>query len=353
MRTKTKKVVVAMSGGVDSSVAAALLKKEGYEVIGVFMQFWFPSGEAYGENRCCSLQSWNEARAVADKLGIKIYKVNFGRQFKDKIVDEFLAAYRAGQTPNPCVACNKFIKFDLLWKYARTVFGADHLATGHYLKIKKQSGKYHLLRSDDLTKDQTYFLYNLKQAQLKYLLFPLGEYKKSTVRKIAKDLGLAIHDKKDSQEVCFVGSSHNDFLKKYLKLKTGDIVDDNKRVLGQHQGLALYTIGQRTGLGLSGGPWYVYGFDKKKNQLIITKNEKDIWRNDLICGEVNWIFGVPKFPLRCEAQVRYHGKTQKCVVEKVGGGLKVEFSKAQRAITGGQSVVFYQGNELLGGGIIK
>lgn len=356
------KVVVAMSGGVDSSVAAALLNKQGYEVIGVFMQFWFPTGEKYGENRCCSLESWHEACEVARILDIPIHKVNFGREFKKLIVDEFLKEYRAGHTPNPCVACNKFVKFDLLLKYARTVFGANYLATGHYVSIKdyglrnkKGRRRSGLEVAKDKNKDQTYFLYNLKQPQLKHLLFPLGEMKKEQVRKLARALKLPIHDKKDSQEVCFVGASHGEFLKKYLKPKAGDIVDERGQAIGRHQGLPLYTLGQRSGIGLSGGPWYVCGFDRRGNRLIVTRNQhaSDIFKKELKCNQANWVVGVPAFPLKCQARIRYGGKLSSCTVEKSGRGLVVKFRKSQRGISPGQSIVFYEKDTLLGGGIIR
>lgn len=354
MKNKKSKVVVAMSGGVDSSVAAALLKQQGHEVIGVFMQFWFPTGEKYGENRCCSLKSWHEACEVAKNLDIPIYKVNFGSQFKKLIVDEFLQEYKSGHTPNPCVACNKFIKFDLLLKYARTVFGADFLATGHYISIKKNKTTFSLERAKDEQKDQTYFLYNLKQDQLKYLLFPLADYTKNQVRGLAKKLKLAIHDKPDSQEICFVGASHNDFLKKYLKLKSGKIVNEKGIILGRHEGLPLYTIGQRSGIGLSGGPWYVVKLDFKKNLLVVTKKQEssEIFSKQLKCHKINWIINQPIFPLKCQAQIRHHGKLVNCLVRKKGAYLTVEFKENQRAVMSGQSVVFYSGKRLLGGGII-
>jgi len=344
-----------MSGGVDSSVAAVLLKKQGYDVIGVFMQFWFPAGESYGENRCCSLKSWQEAQAVARIIGIPIHKVNFGRQFKKIIVDEFLRQYRLGQTPNPCVACNKFIKFDLLLKYAQTVFDADFLATGHYLSIKKEPDSYSLYRAKDKNKDQTYFLYNLRQKQLKHLLFPLGDYAKNKVRSLAKQFKFSIHDKPDSQEICFVGKSHYDFLKKYLKLKPGKIIDESGKVLGIHHGLALYTIGQRSGLGLSGGPWYVAGWNRKRNLLLVTKKQKRsaIYKKELACRQVNWLAGTAPKSVKCQAQIRYHGQPADCLVETSGQSVRVKFTKDQRAIMPGQSVVFYQRDKLLGGGIIK
>lgn len=353
-----------MSGGVDSSAAAALLKKQGYDVIGVFMQFWFPEGETYGENRCCSLESWNEAQAVAKIIGIQIYKVNFGKQFKKIIVDDFLRQYAGGRTPNPCVACNKFIKFDLLLRYAQTVFGADYLATGHYVKleIKKLRNKeikgntvYTLFRANDSNKDQTYFLYNFKQKQLKHLLFPLGCYNKEQVRAMAKKMKLPVHAKKDSQEICFVGRSHYDFLKKYLKLKPGKIVDAaTDKILGEHGGLPLYTLGQRSGIGLSGGPWYVSALDRKKNRLLVTKNpiRSELLSSELLCADVNWLAAGPDLPLNCQAQIRYRGRPAACSVELSGHKYKVKFKVRQRAIMPGQSVVFYKGKELLGGGII-
>lgn len=355
MRSQNKKVVVAMSGGVDSSVAAALLKQQGYNVIGVFMQFWYPSGDNYGENRCCSLESYNEARAVAATLDIPIHKVNFGRQFKKMIVDEFLIEHKSGRTPNPCVACNKFVKFDLLLKYAKTVFDAEYLATGHYVKLTQDKSGYKLSRPKDRAKDQTYFLYNLKQEQLKYLLFPLANYEKEQVRKLAKKLKLAIHAKPDSQEICFVGHSREDFLKRYLKLKSGEIIDTKGGVLGKHRGLPLYTVGQRTGLGLSGGPWYVARIDLKTNRLVVTKNSKDKLLSDreVIFDKVNWLNGgIIKFPLKCSAQIRYRGKAESCRVEKSGRLFKAIFDKPQQAVMAGQSIVFYHKDQLLGGGII-
>lgn len=351
---KKTKVAVAMSGGVDSSVAAALLKNQGYDVIGVFMQFWYPSGEDYGENRCCSLESWHEAQEVARNLDIPIAKVNFGKQFKRAIVDEFLKEFSALHTPNPCVACNKFIKFDLLLKYVRTVLGVEYLATGHYVKLNKIKNIYSLSRPKDLNKDQTYFLYNLKQDQLKHLLFPLADYKKEEIRKLAKKLKLKIHDKADSQEICFVGKSHYGFLKRFLKLKSGNIIDDKSMIIGQHQGLPLYTLGQRSGIGLSGGPWYVVGFNKTKNQLIVSHNKSagKILARQVKFKSANWLDGKVKMPLICTAQIRYHSKAEKCIIKKVGNSYIAEFVKPQRAAMAGQSIVIYDNNRLLGGGII-
>ena len=379
MKDNGKKVVVAMSGGVDSSVAAALLKEQGYDVIGIFMQFWFPTGKIYGENRCCSLESFNEAKQVADILDIPLHKLNFGVPFKKIIVDEFLKEYGRGKTPNPCVACNKFIKFDLLLK-ARTIFDADYLATGHYIRLlaenpksqilnpkQIQNPKFKIIRAKDKNKDQSYFLYNLGQSQLKHLLFPIGDYEKSEVRELAKKFKLPVHDKKDSQEICFVGESHYDFLKKYLKLKPGKIIDESGKALGEHGGLPLYTLGQRSNIGLSGGPWYVCGFDREKNLLIVTKNQNNsaIYQKEFFCHKINWIGKKPKFPLKCKVQIRYHGRAVNCIIlspcqrgttaKQSGGGrfLTVKFKKSQRAIMPGQSAVFYNGDEVLGGGVIR
>jgi len=376
---RKQKVVVAMSGGVDSSVAAALLKRQGYEVIGIFMQFWAPSGLDYNENRCCSLKAWHEAQDVARILAIPIYKVNFGREFKKQIVDEFLAEYRAGHTPNPCVACNKFIKFDLLLKYSQTVWGADFLATGHYVRLEKtlkqkniKTKKHYLYRPKDRYKDQTYFLYNLKQEQLKHLLFPLADYTKKQVRELAKKFRLPVFDKPDSQEICFVGRSHYDFLKKYLNLKAGEIVTYDSptpsdfangkiispsgrgRKIGWHQGLPLYTLGQRSGLGLSGGPWYVVGFKRKSNQLIVSKNfySSGLMKKKIKFKNANWLDDKIKIPLKCSAQIRYQAKPVICMVRKNKSGYVAEFAKPQRAAAPGQSIVFYDEDKLLGGGII-
>jgi len=351
MASKKPKVAVAMSGGVDSSVAAALLKRRGYEVVGVFMQFWAPAGLEYGENRCCSLESWHEAQEVARILDIPIYKVNFGRQFKKQIVDEFLAKYKAGHTPNPCVACNKFIKFDLLLKYVQTVLGVDFLATGHYARIKnyelriknkKLQRVFSLDRPKDKKKDQTYFLYNLKQGQLQYLLFPLADYTKEQVRGLAKKFHLPVHAKPDSQEICFVGKSHYDFLKKYLRLKSGQMVDESSKVLGRHQGLPLYTMGQRGGLGLSGGPWYVVGFKRRSNQLILSKffDSFRLMNRQIKFSKANWLAGKIKTPLECSAQIRYQAKPAICVIKKNKSGYVAEFAKPQRAAAPGQSIVF-------------
>lgn len=356
-KQRKKRAVVAMSGGVDSSVAAALLQQQGYEVVGVFMQFWFPSGATYGENRCCSLEAFEQAKEVADILGLKLHKLNFGREFKQAIVDEFLAAYQRGETPNPCVACNKFIKFDLLWRQAQALFGADYLATGHYVRLAPsafQPRALGLFRPKDLAKDQTYFLYNLKSSQLKHLLFPLADYDKKQVRQLAKKYGLPVHDKKDSQEVCFVGNDHNQFLKKYLKPKPGSIIDADGKILGQHQGLALYTLGQRTGLGLAGGPWYVSAKNQTDNTLLVSHDPANnlLSQKKLTARQLSWLVEPPTKTFSCQAQIRYRSRPSNCQVKANSDQAEVVFAQKQQAIAPGQSVVFYAGQEMLGGGVI-
>jgi tRNA-specific 2-thiouridylase len=389
---KKIRVLVAMSGGVDSSVAALLLKQQGYEVIGVFMHFWAEAaGKAETTNKCCSLATFNDARRVANKLNMPLYTVNFDRPFKKLVVDSFLAGYKIGDTPNPCIECNRHIKFDLLLKKADEL-GADFIATGHYAKVVYRNGKYILNRPKDTDKDQTYFLYTLNQKKLKRILFPLADLKKPAVRILAKKAGLAVAGKAESQEICFIpGKTHNDFLKRHLKLRPGVIKTANGKIVGRHQGLPLYTIGQRRGVEIGGiGPFYVAKCDYKTNALyVVPENDnKLLYKKEMTVREVNWISGIPKFPFKTKAVIRYRHKPVDCVIYPVRNsdktrvrnknkqngslaisinsdnisngvmsngkaGLKVKFAKAQRAVTPGQSVVFYIAKEVLGGGIIN
>ncbi len=337
---KQKTVAVAMSGGIDSSVSAALLQKQGYKVIGLFMHFWSDS------NRCCSLESQQDARKIAQFLDFPLYTVNFDQPFKEHVVDRFISDYKKGLTPNPCVQCNKFIKFDTLLKKAKSL-GAEYLATGHYIKLKNNK----LYKAKDKTKDQSYFLYNLKESQLENLIFPLGDYTKPQVRKIAKKLKLPVTTKSESQDICFIpDKQYNNFLKKHLSVKSGDIIDINsKEKIGEHEGVPLYTIGQRTPIGGS-GPWFVVKQDFKKNILLVSNNKKDLLQDELTLTETNWINRQNlKFPVKCKVQIRYHYPDTPCILDKN----KVTLLKPVTAPTPGQSAVFYKGKQLLGGGIIK
>lgn len=337
---RNSKVVVAISGGVDSSVAAALLKKQGYEVIGVFMKFW-----SDGYNRCCSSESEKRARQVAKVLGIPFYVFNFEKEFKKRVVESFLKEIKVGNTPNPCVVCNKEIKFGLLLEKALKL-GAEYVATGHYVKIKNQKEIYKLLKAKDNNKDQSYFLWQLNQNQLSRILFPIGNYTKPEVRELAKKFKLPTAKTPESQEICFVPKTINDFLRKHLKPKKGKIIHQGKTI-GEHEGLIFYTIGQRKGIKLPNGPYFVLDKDFKNNNLIVTKNEKDLFKKELSVKNINWI-SKQKLPLKAKVKIRYRSKLALASVSKN----KIKFNSFQRAVTPGQSAVFYKGQELLGGGII-
>ena len=367
-----KKVLVAMSGGVDSSVAAALLKKEGFSVIGVFMHFWSdPSGvkgsssndnfsTSLEVNKCCSIEAQEQARRVAQKIGIPLYTVNYKDQFKKIVVDYYIREYQAGRTPNPCVVCNQFIKFGLLLNEAKKQ-GCDFLATGHYAQIKNGE----LLVSPDKNKDQTYFLHRLDKNKLKKILFPVGIYEKSKVRQIAKKLDLPTASRKDSQGICFIASTNEQFLKKNLKVKPGPIIDIDGIKVGEHDGLLYYTVGQRHGWGnlnlkksILGKnksnipPLYVVLIDVKSNTLVVGR-EEDVYSKELIVKDVSWILGSEPKDRNIGARIRYRHPINKCKIKLIKGNqYKVTFQKSQRAITPGQSVVFYSSGKALGGGII-
>jgi len=359
-----RRVIVAMSGGVDSSVAAALLKRAGFDVVGVFMKFWKEPGKAK-ENRCCSVEAQTDARRVAAKLKIPFYTINAEKEFKKRVVDYFLREYRAGQTPNPCVECNRWIKFGLLMEKALS-FGADFLATGHYARIgcqfKTKNSKlktFKLLRAKDKNKDQSYFLWTLKQKQLAKILFPIGDYLKSEVRQMAKKWGFSVSDKKDSQEACFINTDLYAFLKTYIPAKAGIIEDADAKKIGKHQGLPFYTIGQRRGLKIGGsGPYYVVSKDFKKNILTVGKSDdlkSRLFQKEAIVRKVNWVSGEePKFPFWCKVKIRYLSPMSSAKIFKIQNSkYKIVFSEPQRAITSGQSAVFYKGEKLLAGGVIE
>lgn len=367
-----------MSGGVDSSVAAALLKKQGYEVIGVFMKFWSPSyakaSEGKLENICCSLESSTAARAVANKLNIPFYVVNFAKEFKRSVVDYFIKEYEGGRTPNPCVICNRDIKGEILMKKVMELDG-DYLATGHYARIesgseiskskfqitnKAQNPNFKLLKSKDKNKDQTYFLWTLTQEKLAKLLFPVGDLTKSQVRSIAKEMKLPTAERRESQGICFIPDGNiSMFLRRYAKqlLKPGDILDTAGNRLGAHNGLIDYTIGQREHLGL-GGPraYYVIKLDCQNNILVVGE-EKELYKKSLIATDLSWITSANSKRLAAngtKAKIRYGHPSESCDLEAVGRKqFKVTFTKSQRAITPGQSIVFYKRDEVLGGGIIS
>ncbi|MBU3924730.1 tRNA 2-thiouridine(34) synthase MnmA [Patescibacteria group bacterium] len=364
---KKIKIAVAMSGGVDSSVAAALLVKQGYDVIGVFMHFWLEtskdelSSDEFA-NRRRSLEAEKTARGVCEKIGIPLYTLNAAREFKKAVVDYFLSELKKGATPNPCVVCNKEIKFKLLLEKAES-FGADGVATGHYarkLKVKSEKLKveYHLLKARDKNKDQSYFLYNLTQSQLAKYLFPIGDYLKTDVRKMAKKFNLPAWNRPESQEICFI--SDNDikrFIGAHLDLTPGKILDKSGKVIGRHAGLPLFTIGQRHGMGIGGGaPYYAVKMDYKTRELIVTSNPKDkmLYRDSLIAENVNWISGKMILEtVKCKATIRYRHKPEEAIIKPLSDGkCEVVFAAPQRAAAPGQSVVFYRRNEVLGGGVI-
>lgn len=342
---KNIKVVIAMSGGVDSSVAAALLKESGFQVIGIFMKFWKDGSD--GKNRCCSIESETRARQVCAKLDIPFYVYNLEKEFKKEVVDYFLNSIKIGITPNPCVVCNKEIKFGLLIKRALSL-GADYLATGHYCRIKNG-----LIRGKDKEKDQSYFLWQLNEKQLNRVIFPVGGYTKAEVRKLAKSFKLVTAETPESQEVCFIENKTEDFLEKYIGKKTGNILDKNKKIIGTHDGAWFYTIGQRKGIKLANGPYYVISKNRKKNQLVVSKDEKDLLTKIFFAEKLNIIDSDVGNKFSCKIKIRYRSKLISADVEIKGKKAEIVCDKPQRAITPGQSVVFYKGERLIGGGIIE
>lgn len=355
------KVVVGMSGGVDSSVAAALLKDMGYEVIGITMQVWQDNDTEVAETQggCCSLAAVDDARRVCEKLDIRYYVLNFKNIFNEKVINYFVDEYLAGRTPNPCIACNKYIKFDEFLRRAKNL-GAEYVATGHYAKIEFDDNlkRYLLKRSDDNKKDQTYALYNLDQYQLAHTLMPLGNYTKPRVREIADDLGLKVARKPDSEEICFVpDNDYGGFIERRDpdRIKQGYFKDREGNILGMHKGLVHYTVGQRKGLGIAfGRPMYVVELIPEENTVILG-SEDDVFTDTLTASNLNFIpFDKLYDKIEVTAKVRYSAKDAPCVLMPEGEDrVRVNFKEPQRAVTPGQSVVFYQDTIVVGGGIIN
>ncbi|MFH1255612.1 MAG: tRNA 2-thiouridine(34) synthase MnmA [bacterium] len=348
--TLKPKIAAAMSGGVDSSVAAKILKDQGYDVTGIFLNFCAKGIKG-------SEQALSDARLAADKIGIPLRELNLEKIFKKQVINNFLREYSQGRTPNPCVRCNKLAKLGYLIKYAKKT-GFDFVASGHYAKIKKTKNACELFKAKDKTRDQSYFLYSLDQDELKHLIFPLGDLKKQKVRKMAKKFKLPAAENPESREICFIAEKdHNEFLKKHLKLKPGKIKTKDGKIMGSHQGLPLFTVGQRKGVEIGGtGPYYAAKMDYKTGVLYVTNygDDKILYNKKLIAENVHWISGIkPNARLQCRAVIRYGHKPEKCLVSKNGkNNFKVEFLKAQRAIAPGQSVVFYNKDKVLGGGVI-
>ncbi|MCC8391964.1 tRNA 2-thiouridine(34) synthase MnmA [Paraburkholderia sp. MMS20-SJTR3] len=361
-----RKVVVGMSGGVDSSVTAWLLKEQGYDVVGLFMKNWEDDDDS---EYCSTRQDWIDVVSVADLIGIDVEAVNFAAEYKDRVFAEFLREYSAGRTPNPDVLCNAEIKFKAFLDHAMSL-GAETIATGHYARVRENNGRFELLKALDHTKDQSYFLHRLNQAQLSKTLFPLGEIPKTQVREIAEKIGLPNAKKKDSTGICFIGERpFRDFLNRYLPTKPGPMKTTDGKTVGEHIGLAFYTFGQRKGIGLggskdgSGEPWFAAGKDIPSNTLYVAQGHDHPWLlcNTLVAGNTSWVAGEPPAEgFACGAKTRYRQADAACTFNAAAGAsasgeglFQLTFETAQWAVTPGQSAVLYDGDVCLGGGIIE
>lgn len=354
------RVIVGMSGGVDSSVAAYLLQQQGYQVTGLFMKNW---EEDDGSEYCTAKQDLADAQSVCDTLGIELLTANFAAEYWDNVFEHFLKEYAAGRTPNPDVLCNREIKFKAFLEYASGL-GADYIATGHYVRKLETAAGTHLLKGSDPNKDQSYFLCEVNESYLRKSLFPVGELPKREVRLIAEQLQLTTHDKKDSTGICFIGERKlKDFLEQYIPAQPGKIESVDGDVLGSHAGLMYYTYGQRQGLGIGGianhaeAAWYVVGKDMARNTLIVAQGNENahLFSSELLAARPVWINAdSPRLPFQCSSKIRYRQPDQLCtILPTASGQIQVQFAEPQRAVTPGQYVVFYKDNRCLGGAIIE
>lgn len=354
------KVVVGMSGGVDSSVAAYLLKKQGYDIIGVTMQIWQDEDRCEIEDAggCCGLSAVDDARKVANQLDIPYYVLNFKKEFKKNVIDYFISEYSKGLTPNPCIACNKYVKWETMLNRALAL-GADFIATGHYARIviHPKTKRYTIKTANTNFKDQTYALYNLTQKQLQHSLMPIGDYEKSEIREIAKKIGLSVANKPDSQDICFVpDGDYAKFIEENsnLKCKSGNFIDKTGKILGKHKGIYNYTVGQRKGLGLAfGTPMYVSEIRAKSNEVVLSTND-DLFKNKVIIKDFNCMsIEEIKGEIQALGKLRYSQVQSPCKIKKINDNLvEATFEQPQRAVTPGQAAVFYDGEYVLGGGVI-
>ncbi|MBD3327694.1 tRNA 2-thiouridine(34) synthase MnmA [Candidatus Peregrinibacteria bacterium] len=370
MRKNSKKVLVGLSGGLDSTVTAFLLKEQGYDVIGIHLNFWTDplvkddKGGSMPQNKCCTIDGIMRVRQIAHQMGVPFYVLNFEETFKERVVDYFLDGYAKAETPNPCIECNRHIKFGFFFEKMKEL-GADYIATGHYAKIIKNGRSFEMHLPKDMNKDQTYFLYTLNQDKLKHVLFPLGDLTKEEVRKLAKKYGIhEVEKQKESQNICFFPEkTPKQFLNRHLNKKivhNGPILTVEGKKIGSHHGLINYTLGQRKGLGiggikgyehLEGEGWYVVKLDKEQNAVIVGR-ENDLYKEKLRATNLSFTGKAPKSGIKIKAKIRSRFPAQPATLEIKDNKAVVTFEKKQRAITPGQSVVFYDGDKVLGGGII-
>ncbi len=352
---KKQRVVVAMSGGVDSAVAAGLLARQGFDVVGITMRLWTlndPEAPRH-KKRCCSVEDTDDARRAADAIGIPHYVLNMEREFHERVIDHFVAEYGRGRTPNPCLACNEHVKFRALLDRA-VALDADYLATGHYARIERDGGRQRLLRAADPDKDQSYVLYTMGQPELARTLFPVGGYAKPDIRALAAEMGLGLEDKPDSADICFVpDGDYRAFVRVRLSQAAGAIMNERGDVIGEHDGIAGFTVGQRRGIGVAtGARRFVTSIDPAAN-VVTVGPEEDLMARALTAEQVNWIGGAPSAAIHADVKIRYRAPAASATVTPLpDGGARVVFDAPQRAITPGQAAVFYDGDEVLGGGAI-